>query len=103
MVPFRLPDLFLLIVLGGCATYIRPVTCGGRQNTCELEAEHLEAKGLQKVEFMVARSKAEGLYDTFQGVRSQQEPSTSIGPLLPSSGTSMCQPQPGLEHNSLRL
>ena len=49
----------------------------------QLEAECLGIKGLQQVEFAVARSKAKGLYDILQGAMIQPEPLISMVLPLP--------------------
>ena len=82
MVPFRLPDLLLLFFQGLCqlhqASYLwQKVEC------LWLEVECLETKGLQKGEFLVARSKAKGLYNILHVARTQPEPSTSVDPPPP--------------------
>ena len=43
-----------------------------------LEADCLKTKGLQQVDFVVARLKAEGLYNIPQGAISQPEPSMCV-------------------------
>ena len=46
----------------------------------QLEAEHLGTKGLQQVEFMVAGSKAMGLYDILHVVMTWPDPLMSVVP-----------------------
>ena len=48
-----------------------------------LEAEHLGAKALQQIEFMVAGSKAKGLYDILQGAMIQPGSLMSVVPPPP--------------------
>ena len=48
-----------------------------------LEANHLEAKGLQQIEFAVAGLATEGLYDLIPGAVAQVDLSVSVGLPLP--------------------
>ena len=82
MVTFGLPDLLLVFFQGLCQ--LHQASLLQQEVEClQLEAEFLETKGLQQVEFSVARSKAEGLYDILSGAMTQSELSKSVGLPLP--------------------
>ena len=66
MVTFRLPDLLLVFFFRGLPIVSGQFSAVGVEHLW-LEAEHLETKDLQQVEFAVVRSKAKGLYDILQG------------------------------------
>ena len=49
----------------------------------QLEAHCLEVRGLQQIEYGMARSKVEGLFGLLQGAVTQLELSVSVGLPLP--------------------
>ena len=87
MVTFRLPDL--LLFFQGLGQLYQASFLWQEVGCLWLEAEHLETKGLQQVEFVVAKSKVEDLYAILQEAMTWPEPSTSVGLPLPR-GTGGC-------------
>ena len=77
MVTFGLPNLLLVCL------FLQGLHQLHQARFLWQELECLETWGLQQVEFAVAGSEVEGLYDILQEAMTWPEPSTSVGPPLP--------------------
>ena len=79
-----------LFCFKGCISYIRPVTCGRKQSTCDTRWSAWRPKAFKRY-FAVARSKAKSLYDIWQVARTWPELTCLLAyPCL--KGIGMCQP-----------
>ena len=80
---FPCPDLWPYFSFRVCVSCIRANFLRQEADHLWLEANDLEAKGLQQLEFAIVRSEAEGLYALLWGAISQLDLSISVDLPLP--------------------